>query len=273
MSTDRPTVLSRATGTATVGSMTRRYLACLAFLVLVTGPLMGATLALMLAVAAPAPAQADTGPWTWPLSPEPRVVRDFDPPEQRWLAGHRGVDLAGAAGAPVLAAGGGRVTYAGWLVDRGVVVVTHGELRTTYEPVDPAVSVGAVVRPGDALGTLAVEGAHCAPATCLHWGLRRGDTYLNPLLLVRRGPARLLPVWTASAVSSPVADGTRPASHADEAGGDDGPDAAPARAGLDPLAAGAALVAGAATGAALWTSRSVPGGPPAHDLSADTPRR
>lgn len=271
--------------------MTRRHLACLAFLLLVSGPLMGATLAVLLAVAAPAPARADTGPWTWPLSPEPRVVRDFDPPEQRWLAGHRGVDLAGAAGAPVLAAGGGRVTYAGWLVDRGVVVVTHGALRTTYEPVDPAVSVGAVVRPGDELGTLAVEGGHCAPAACLHWGLRRGDTYLNPLLLVRRGPARLLPVWTGPAMTSPVVLGgglgagdeggfdVSSSGRDDETDGtgtasdDDGPETHPAPAGLDPLAAGAALVAGAATGAALWTSRAVPGASPAHDLPADTPRR
>src|SRR5438105_10956856 len=43
----------------------------------------------------------------WPLAGRPVVARAFAPPPQPWLAGHRGVDLAGAPGAPVLAAGSG----------------------------------------------------------------------------------------------------------------------------------------------------------------------
>ncbi|WP_369383450.1 murein hydrolase activator EnvC [Streptomyces sp. cg36] len=35
---------------------------------------------------------------------------------------------------------------------------------------------------------------HCTQS-CLHWGLKRGDTYLNPLALMHSGHARLLPVW------------------------------------------------------------------------------
>jgi hypothetical protein len=36
---------------------------------------------------------------------------------------------------------------------------------------------------------------HCgALGSCLHWGLRRGDTYLDPLLLVRPRRIRLLPL-------------------------------------------------------------------------------
>ena len=60
------------------------------------------TVLLPLAVAAvPARhAAADTGPWTWPLSGTPVVLRAFDPPAQRWLAGHRGVDLAAEPGIP-----------------------------------------------------------------------------------------------------------------------------------------------------------------------------
>ena len=35
--------------------------------------------------------------------------------------------------------------------------------------------------------------------TCLHWGARRGDTYLDPLSLLRPlGPVRLLP-WSSAA--------------------------------------------------------------------------
>ena len=54
------------------------------------------------------------------------VVRGFDPPAQPWLSGHRGVDLLGKVGEPVLAVMAGRVTYSGTLAGRGVVVVSHG---------------------------------------------------------------------------------------------------------------------------------------------------
>ncbi len=137
----------------------------------------------------------------WPLQPRPEVVRAFDPPVTAFGSGHRGVDLAGAPGRPVLAALAGRVTFAGPLAGRGVVVVDHGPTRTTYEPVAAQVSVGQVVLRGQRLGTLALAGSHCLPAACLHWGWRRGDTYLDPLLLVGGGPIRLLPLWSPDPVA------------------------------------------------------------------------
>lgn len=131
----------------------------------------------------------------WPLPGTPVVERRFDPPSSDWGAGHRGVDLAADVGDEVLAAGPGTVTYAGVLAGRGVVAVTHGGgLRTTYEPVDANVSLGDLVDTGDVLGTVTTGHASCRTGTCLHWGLRRGDDYLDPLVLVLRGPVRLLPV-------------------------------------------------------------------------------
>ncbi len=59
----------------------------------------------------------------WPLDPRPAVVAGFDPPLSAYGAGHRGVDLAGAPGQQVRAAAAGRVTFAGSLAGRGVVVV------------------------------------------------------------------------------------------------------------------------------------------------------
>ncbi|GAA2756814.1 hypothetical protein GCM10009872_21740 [Actinopolymorpha rutila] len=86
------------------------------------------------------------------------------------------------------------VTYAGLLAGRGVVTVRHGDLRTTYQPVTPKIPVGAHVDAGDELGLLRTAGGHCAPRTCLHWGLLRGDDYLDPLSLLGTGPPRLLPL-------------------------------------------------------------------------------
>lgn len=148
--------------------------------------------------------------WTWPLVPpsgarKPVVVRRFEPPAKRWQTGHRGVDLLGGPGQEVLAAGAGIVSYAGVLFGRPVVAVDHtapgrDTLRTTYEPVDPSVKVGEKVRGGQVIGHLIDSAAsHCAPRTCLHWGLVRGfghaERYLDPSALLERGPVRLLPVW------------------------------------------------------------------------------
>jgi murein DD-endopeptidase MepM/ murein hydrolase activator NlpD len=138
--------------------------------------------------------RAVSGTGVWPLDPRPTVARGFDPPVTRYSAGHRGVDLMGSAGQTVRAAATGRVTFAGRLAGRGVVVVSHGSTRTTYEPVHATVDVGTPVDSGQPLGNLETFGSHCAPASCLHWGLIEGDTYLDPLSLVGAGPVRLLPL-------------------------------------------------------------------------------
>jgi murein DD-endopeptidase MepM/ murein hydrolase activator NlpD len=116
--------------------------------------------------------------------------------------GHRGVDLAAPAGAQVRAVAAGRVVFAGRVAGRGVVslALAGTDLRTTYEPVRATVRKGDEVTAGDVVGTLEAAGAHCAGG-CLHWGLRRGERYLDPLsllppALLRRAPSRLLPVLT-----------------------------------------------------------------------------
>ena len=138
--------------------------------------------------------------WAWPLQENgragPAILRPFQPPRHRWDAGHRGVDLAGYARAPVLAAGAGVVLYAGRLIDRGVVVIGHGVIRTSYEPVEAGLAVGTSVSVGERIGIL--DPGHCASAPCLHWGLLTGHghgaTYFDPLLLLGCGQVRLEPV-------------------------------------------------------------------------------
>ena len=128
-----------------------------------------------------------------------QVTRGFDPPATAYGPGHRGVDLAATAGAAVRAAGAGVVSVAGSLAGRGVVVVVHGRLRTTYEPVTASVHVGDAVDAGQVIGHLAPGHPGCPVAACLHWGLRRGRDYLNPLDLVGGGPIRLLPLGASTA--------------------------------------------------------------------------
>lgn len=138
---------------------------------------------------------ADPRPFLWPLEPRPVVVTAFAPPPERWLPGHRGLDLDGGPtpGPTVLAAGDGVVVFAGVVAGRGVVSLDHGDVRTTYEPVRPLVSRGARVRGGQPIAVLEEGHPSCPVARCLHWGARRGDTYVDPASLLRAGPIRLKP--------------------------------------------------------------------------------
>lgn len=117
------------------------------------------------------------------------------------------------------AAAAGRVSFAGPVAGRGVLVIEVSgsgapALRTTYEPVRATVAKGERVTAGQVVGVVQSGPFHC-PGGCLHWGLRRADRYLDPLSLLppsmlRGGPSRLLPVFgvpdalTAAAVVSPA---------------------------------------------------------------------
>jgi len=180
-----------------------------------TAPTAAPTAASTAAAAAPAASAAPDGPaprapgrgppdagdasaergYGWPLLPPPAVLAPFGAPEDPFGPGHRGVDLAGAVGQPVLAARGGTVAFAGPVAGHGVVSVQHDDgLRTTYEPLVPSVRGGDVVSEGTVLGTL-VAGHRGCSSPCLHWGVRRDRLeYLDPLVLLRPPRVRLLPV-------------------------------------------------------------------------------
>ncbi len=150
----------------------------------------------------PAPAQDH---WAWPLSPKPEVVHKFDPPDKPWLSGHRGVDLGiahdagpGTTAQEVTAPADGVVTFAGVVVDRPVLTIDQGDgLRSSFEPVDSDLRPGDKVTKGQVIGSVPdghVGSGHCADA-CLHWGVRRGEDYINPLTLVEDlRPSILLPL-------------------------------------------------------------------------------
>jgi murein DD-endopeptidase MepM/ murein hydrolase activator NlpD len=146
--------------------------------------------------AAVSPAAAVAAPsWQWPLTPRPGVLRNFDPPPKPWLSGHRGVDLGAASdGVQVSSPAAGTVSFAGVVVDRPVITIDHGNgLRSSFEPVESTLTAGTVVAAGQPIGTLLP--GHCAAASCVHWGVRRGDDYVNPLQFVMDlRPSILLPL-------------------------------------------------------------------------------
>jgi murein DD-endopeptidase MepM/ murein hydrolase activator NlpD len=188
----------------TAPTRTARTRAALVALLLVAAPSAPAA-----SVGEPVPAMTPVGVesvvaardhWVRPVPGA--LVHPFAPPPQDWLAGHRGVDLAATRGEPVAAPGAGVVTFTGFVGGKPLVVVTHdGGLRSTLEPVQASVPRGTVVPAGAVVGTLAAapgtadNPGHCAPADCLHWGVRRGERYLDPMVLLGLAePIVLLPL-------------------------------------------------------------------------------
>lgn len=130
---------------------------------------------------------------------DPDIVRPYEEPEHGWGPGHRGIDLRSHEGAPLSAPADGVVTFVGVVVDRGVLVISHADgLRSTLEPIRADVAEGDHVIQGQVVGTLEERGSHCLPVACVHWGVRRGDTYVDPWLLIDATPrpVRLLPLCT-----------------------------------------------------------------------------
>lgn len=155
----------------------------------------------LLIVAAPVPAAASAAvpepvsPWVAPLAGAFDVTRPFERLPGPYAAGHRGVDLGGLPGSAVMAAGDGVVVFAGMVAGRPLVSIDHPDgLRTTYEPVRPSVAAGQQVARGSPVGILLTGHEGCPREACLHWGLRRGETYLDPMRLLHPVRVRLLPL-------------------------------------------------------------------------------
>lgn len=126
------------------------------------------------------------------------VLRLASIPQPNWTSGHRGVDLA-MKGTRVVSPASGTVTFAGWVVNRPVISIAHGDgLVTSIEPVTATVPVGSTVRKGQVVGEIAEARPHCTRRACIHWGLRLNGAYVDPLdYLEGFGEVRLLPWWRA----------------------------------------------------------------------------
>ena len=101
---------------------------------------------------------------------------------------------ATADGAPVTSPAAGTVSFMGMVVDRPVITIDHGDgLRSSFEPVHSTLAAGTPVVEGQVIGT--VLPGHCSTVPCVHWGVRRGEDYVDPLQFVMDlRPSVLLPL-------------------------------------------------------------------------------
>lgn len=109
------------------------------------------------------------------------IVRHFEPPPGPYAPGHRGIDFAAPRGSVVQAAADGVVRFAGRVGGDLFVSIEHdGGLLTTYSFLD-----GALVRKGEQVRqdqpiARSGPGHPGEEAPHLHFGLRRGEEYLDP---------------------------------------------------------------------------------------------
>ena len=121
---------------------------------------------------------------TWPLSGP--VVSYFGPrvhPIYGVVKIHQGIDIDGFTGAPIAAAAGGEVYYAGWLGGYGnAVLIDHGGGYTTLYAHQSVirVSVGQVVSAGQTVGLVGSTGNSTGPH--LHFEVRLWSVPRDPLI-------------------------------------------------------------------------------------------
>jgi len=103
----------------------------------------------------------------------------------RWGRMHRGIDISGKTGTPVLAARDGTVTFAGVKGGYGnIVILGHeDEYETRYAHLSTIkASVGDAVQTGDVIGLMGSTGRSTGPH--LHFEIRKDDTARNPLFFL-----------------------------------------------------------------------------------------
>jgi hypothetical protein len=131
--------------------------------------------------------------WTWPLAGE--VITPYRNGGDPYAGGqHRGVDIAGAIGAPVVAAAAGEVLFAGAAGSSGVTVSirTAEGLDTSYLHMSSvAVRKGERVSAGSRIGAVGTTGRRSVERPHLHFGVRASGTrhdYRDPLAFLPPAP-------------------------------------------------------------------------------------
>jgi hypothetical protein len=132
--------------------------------------------------------------WVWPLQGE--VITAYRNVADPYAGGqHRGIDIAGPVGAPVVAAAGGEVRFAGTAGSSGLTVslrTADGRFDTSYLHLSSiAVRPGDRVPTGARLGAVGTTGRRSAERPHLHFGVRDAGSrhdYRDPLTLLPAPP-------------------------------------------------------------------------------------
>jgi septal ring factor EnvC (AmiA/AmiB activator) len=127
------------------------------------------------AAAAPVPAPASGG-WVWPAAGS--VTSEYG---QRWGRMHEGIDIGASTGAPVVAARGGRVAFAGRMGGYGnFVLVDHGGGAVSAYAHMSALSAseGQSVSAGQRIGSIGCTGSCTGPH--LHFEIRINGAARDP---------------------------------------------------------------------------------------------
>ena len=141
------------------------------------------------------------GAWTWPSGGAVLQPFVFDPVHPYAGGQHRGIDVGGESGSPVLAPAGGMVSFAGSVPTNGksVTIQTPDGLSVTLVHLGSiGVTRNAVVSEGSVVGTIGSSGTAEVAEPYVHLGVRvsaRDQGYLDPLafLPVRGSPPSPVP--------------------------------------------------------------------------------
>jgi len=157
-------------------------------------------LALVAAGAIPSPA---AGLWTWPVTGP--ILRAFDPPDNPYGAGHRGIDVGTSVGTAIRAPAAGVVSFAGKVGGQLFLTIAHGgALQSTASWLtDVLVHKGDTVAAGQVVAHTG-WGHTADPVPHLHFSVRLDGAYVDPLDYLApmdvSGLIRLAPVGAAVTV-------------------------------------------------------------------------
>jgi len=157
------------------------------------------------------------------------VADPFRSPACTWCAGNRGIEYRVAAGTTIRAAATGEVTFVGAVAGvRYLVVRSADGHRQTYGRLDasgPVFGVGDRIVAGSPVGTAGgpapgdrgaagpapgdrgADGPAAGDTGTFHFGVRLGDTYVDPAPLLGRlvAPRRLVPTTADRPRPAPAA--------------------------------------------------------------------
>ncbi|MDO5659005.1 MAG: DUF5930 domain-containing protein [Paracoccus sp. (in: a-proteobacteria)] len=126
---------------------------------------------------------ASSVPLAMPVRDSYRFTSGFGP---RWGRLHAGVDFAGPVGTPIMAAGDGRVKFAGWQRGYGNIVILEHAIgtETRYAHLNRIhVSVGQNVSRDQHIADMGNTGRSTGPH--LHYEVRVNGTAVNPMNFIQ----------------------------------------------------------------------------------------